>query len=50
MKKQKKKIKPVELCPTCLEQFEDCLCDQLYPEQSLLNQDDQNIEDSFNIF
>ena len=37
-------------CPECNERWEDCDCEQLYPMESLLNQDDQNIESGFNIF
>ena len=37
-------------CPGCGEKWENCICENLYPEQDLIDQDDQNIEDSFNIF
>jgi len=50
MKQQKKDKYPIELCPVCNNPVEDCICEQDYPEQMLLDIDDQNIEDSFNIF
>ncbi len=39
-----------DYCPECNERWADCPCEQLYPMESLLNQDDQNIESGFNIF
>ena len=30
-------------CPVCTLEWEFCTCDELYPEQSLIEQDDQNI-------
>ena len=37
-----------DYCPECNERWADCLCEQLYPEDSLIEQDD--IESGFIIF
>ena len=39
-----------DYCPECQNEWDLCNCDELYPMDSLLNQDDQNIESGFNIF
>ena len=33
-------------CPVCGKPWEDCECDELYPEQSLIDLDDDLIEQS----
>jgi len=51
MKKKRNKIRTnKDFCPTCNEEWKDCTCEDIYPEQSLIDQDDQNIEDSFNTY
>ena len=39
-----------DYCPECNERWEDCPCENIYPEDSLINQDDQDVESGFNIF
>ena len=37
-------------CPVCNQEWDLCECDDLYPEQYLLDQDDQDVESGLNIY
>jgi|GEM_PF-4578230 len=50
MKQHQKDKYPIELCPVCRNPFDECTCENLYPEQDLIDQDDENIEDAFNVY
>ena len=49
MKKQKP-ITEVELCPGCLERFEDCLCEDIFDEQDLIDKDDDHVASGLGIY
>ncbi len=44
--KQHSKHTNEKYCPVCNEPWEYCLCDDLYPEPSLIESDDENIVNS----
>ena len=55
MKKEKRKkpkyqISNKDFCPGCNREWDLCICDELYPEESLIERDDQNIESGYNIY
>jgi len=39
-----------DYCPVCWELWEDCICEDDYPEESLIERDDEEIQNGFNVY